>query len=399
MAQPKIYKVAQGKRVPNDYKPAKGEVVRYRFVVDIGDDPKTGKRKQKTHTFDSKREAEKRLSKILSEVDGDRFVIPAKLTLNELCDEWLRSKRGKEANTISAYANGLKPARDQLGEKPAQKVTVKDINDLVEWMLTSGRKRGGKPGTGLSPRSVQITLAKLRAVYTWAQRQKMVENNPAAGVDTPAQVKTKRVPWSPAEVGVFLASLTDKRLHAPAMLALLGLGPAELCGLRWADDVDLDAETVRPGDNTRTLTWDENGGRVVEKGGKTDARKRTLPLIPSVTTALRTFKALQARERLAAGEGYEVTGYVLVDEKGRPFRTDQWRRAMHKLMAEAGVRKVRPYDARHSCLTYLAVNGVPDVVVSAWAGHSDLTTAKKHYVHPTADDLVQGRDALKKLFG
>ncbi|SRR6266567_195980 len=398
MAQPKIYKVVQGKRVPNDYKPAKGEVVRYRFVVDIGDDPKTGKRKQKTHTFDGKRDAEKRLSKILSEVDGGSFVVPGKITLNELCDEWLRSKRGKEANTISAYTNGLKPARDQLGEKPAQKVTVRDINDLVDHMLTSGRKRGGKPGTGLSPRSVQITLAKLRAVYTWAQRQKMVENNPAAGVDTPEQVKTKRKPWSTDEVRVFLASLEGQRLLAPMLLSLMGLRPAEVCGMRWAEDVDLDDQTLTVA-NTRTLTWTDEGGQVVEKPPKTDAGERTLPLPAFVVPALRTFKAMQARERLAAGEGYESSGYVLVDELGQPCRTDWLRRRAYGLMDAAGVRRLRLYDARHACLTILATNGVPDVIVSAWAGHADLTTAKRVYIHPSAEDLKQGSDALDKLFG
>lgn len=398
MAQPKIYKVVKGKRVPNDYRPEKGEVVRYRFVVDIGDDPKTGKRKQKTHTFDGKREAEKRLSKILSEVDGGTFVVPGKVTLNELCDEWLRSKRGREDNTISAYANGLKPARDQLGEKPAQKVTVKDINDLVDHMLTSGRKRGGKPGTGLSPRSVQITLAKLRAVYIWAQRQKMVENNPAAGVDTPAQVKTKRVPWSPDEVKVFLKSLDGQRLLAPMLLGLMGLRPAEVCGLRWDEDIDLVEETLTVA-NTRTIVWTDQGGRVVEKAPKTDAGNRSLPLPAFVTSALRTFKATQARERLAAGEGYEVSGYVLVDEFGQPCRTDWLRRRAYDLMDAAAMRRVRLYDARHACLSYLATNGVPDVIVSAWAGHADLTTAKRVYIHPSAEDLKQGSDALDKLFG
>jgi integrase len=44
-------------------------------------------------------------------------------------------------------------------------------------------------------------------------------------------------------------------------------------------------------------------------------------------------------------------------------------------MAAANVRKVRPYDARHACLTYLATNGVPAPIVSAWAGHSDLSMA------------------------
>jgi hypothetical protein len=31
-------------------------------------------------------------------------------------------------------------------------------------------------------------------------------------------------------------------------------------------------------------------------------------------------------------------------------------------MAKVGVRKVRLYDARHACLTYLAASGVADVV-------------------------------------
>jgi integrase len=48
---------------------------------------------------------------------------------------------------------------------------------------------------------------------------------------------------------------------------------------------------------------------------------------------------------------------VLVDELGAPQRTDWLRRRAYALMATAGVRKVRLYNARHSCLTYLAVNG------------------------------------------
>lgn len=45
-----------------------GEKTRYRFVVDIGTDPVTGKRKQKTYTFDRRREAQTELAKVLHEV-------------------------------------------------------------------------------------------------------------------------------------------------------------------------------------------------------------------------------------------------------------------------------------------------------------------------------------------
>jgi integrase len=385
--------------VPDDYRPVAGEVVRYRFVVDIGEDPETGKRKQKTCTFDRRREAEKELSKILNEVGKGTYVTPAKQTLDEYLDEWIRSAtRGLADATREAYVNALKPAREQLGAKALQKVRTKDVEDLMDHMLTSGRKRGGQPGTGLSPRSAQITLSKLRAALDSAVHRHLVEFNVAAPVKCPAQVKVKRVPWTPQEVKTFLASLIGRRLLAPMLLSLMGLRPAEVCGLRWDEDVDLDAQTLTIA-NTRTIVWETGGGRVVEKPPKTDAGNRTLPLPAPATTALRSFRTLQSRERLLVGEAYEVSGYVLVDELGAPCRTDWLRRRTYELMDAAKVRRVRPYDARHACLSYLATHGVPDVIVSAWAGHADLTTAKRVYIHPSAEDLEQGRDALNALLG
>jgi integrase len=387
VAQPKI-------------KPIKiGDKTRYRFVVDVGTDPKTGKRKQLTRTYDGKRVAEKELAKILDKVNVGSYVRSDKQTLGEYLDEWIRSAtRGRAASTVEAYTNALKPARDQLGAKLVQKVTTADVEDLMDWMLTAGRKRGGKVGTGLSPRCAQLTLSKLRAALDSAVHRRMVEFNVAAPVKCPAQVKVKRVPWSPAEVKTFLASLVGHRLKAVLLLSLMGLRPAEVCGLRWDEDIDLDGQTLTIA-NTRTIVWSAGGGRVVEKPPKSAAGNRELPLPAPVVAALKAFRTLQARERLAAGEAYEVTGYVLVDELGQPCRTDWLRRRTYELMATAKVRKVRPYDARHSCLTYLATHGVPDVIVSAWAGHADLTTAKRVYVHPSAADLEQGRDALNTLLG
>jgi integrase len=160
----------------------------------------------------------------------------------------------------------------------------------------------------------------------------------------------------------------------------------------------LDAKTLTIA-NVRTLVWTEAGGQVVEKGPKTDASNRTLPLPEPVTVALREFLAAQSTERRAAANAYLESGYVLVDELGSPFRTDQLRRAAYRLMRQAEVRQVRLYDARHACLTYLSVSGVPAPVVGAWAGHADLSMAQRVYVHPSASDLEQGRDALNALLG
>jgi integrase len=202
------------------------------------------------------------------------------------------------------------------------------------------------------------------------------------------------MPWDEKEIKAFVAATRDDRLHPQMLMALLGMRPAEICGLRWSVDVNLEARTIRLA-NTRTIA----GGKVEEKGPKSEKGKRTLPLPGPVLAALKSLRARQAKERLAAGSTYVDSGYVLVDEVGEPYKTDQLRRAIYKLIAKAKVRKVRPYDARHSCLTYLATSGVPDVVVSAWAGHADLSFTKRVYIHPNAEHLKEAADQLDELLG
>jgi integrase len=90
---------------------------------------------------------------------------------------------------------------------------------------------------------------------------------------------------------------------------------------------------------------------------------------------------------------------VLVDEVGMPQRTDWLRRRAYELMDATKVRRVRLYDARHACLTFLATSGVPDVVVSAWAGHAGLSFTKRVYVKPNAEHLREASDALARLLG
>ena len=132
-------------------------------------------------------------------------------------------------------------------------LTWQDINGLVDWMLSEGRSRGGKPGSGLSARSVQLTLSRLRAAFLLALTRQLVVRNVAAFVTIPrsatkaaAEAKGQRTPWTETEVKAFLVGIKGERLHAPLLLSLMGLRPAEVCGLRWSD-VDFEAATIAVG--------------------------------------------------------------------------------------------------------------------------------------------------------
>ncbi|MET8409689.1 tyrosine-type recombinase/integrase [Streptomyces sp. NPDC005195] len=148
--------------------------------------------------------------------------------------------------------------------------------------------------------------------------------------------------------------------------------------------------------NTRTML---RNAKVIEKDTKSEAGERTLPLPEPVRLALMNFRVLQEAERATMGEDYVDSGYVFVDEIGQPLTTRHLREAAYRLMTDLDLRRVRLYDARHSWLTFLAVNGVPDVVLAAWAGHTNASFTKRKYVHPTAADMGAAVTHLNELLG
>ncbi|GHE05962.1 tyrosine-type recombinase/integrase [Streptomyces alanosinicus] len=383
--------------------------IRYRFVVD-GPRKPDGSRFQIRRTFRTKKEALDELARIRHQTATGSYVLPSKLTVDELLDIWLKSaNRGVEQATASNYDSVIRPVRLFLGDKRLQQLTEEDIEAFVDWMLTRGRQREGNPGTGLSVRSVRLTLGRLRSALTLAVRRGWVGRNVAEYVRVPrdavrrgTQAQAVRRPWDESEAKSFIEAIKHDRLFGVMLLTLIAERPAEACGAHWDENVDLTGSGTIVVGNTQTIVYDRRKPRgmrstVVEKEPKTHNGRRVLPLPSPVRTALVQFRTLQAKERLAAGDAYEASGYVVVDELGRPFKTDQLRRRAHRLMEQAGVRRVRLYDARHACLSWMANNGVPDTVVSAWAGHSDLSFTKRVYVHPDPQSLRVGSDKLGQL--
>ncbi|MET7639337.1 site-specific integrase [Streptomyces sp. NPDC005438] len=385
--------------MPNPIKklpPNRQGQIRYRFVVDAGTDPTTGKRRQLTVTRNTLKEAKAEHARIVHETKTGTLVLPSKVIMADLVAAFLTHKQGKSAATRRCYEDATRYVVTFCGDKPAQKLTEDDVDALVKWMATSARRIGGKPGTGLSARTIHLTLTSLRAVLKLGMRRGIVHRNVAEYTEIPQEISDAAKeynPWTQPEVKTFLAHVATDRLHAVMLLSLIGLRPAEVCGLRWSD-VDLDTGVISV-KHTRTLV----AGKVVEKATKTKAGERVLPLPDEVLTPLKTFKARQAAEKLAAGEAYEASGFVVVDELGRAVKTDWLRRRTYERMQSAGVRKVRLYDARHTCLSWMLNNGVPDTVVSAWAGHSNLSLAKDVYGHSDPQSLKAGSEKLAELLG
>jgi integrase len=375
--------------------------VRYRTVVDAGRD-ENGKRIQLTITKDTKKEVLAERARIISQRASGTLIVPNSITLAEWLDQWLEYKRRDvEETTIRTYRLALVHVYDQLGHVRLQELTEDQVRDFVDGLVAGGRRMGGKPGTRLAVSTVEGILIRLRSALGRAVVRKLVGVNVAAEVrpsladkKTDKRERERPKPWTVEEVQRFIAGIERDRLYAPLLLSLMGLRPAEVVGLRW-DDIDLKLATLEMA-NTRTMIGNV---KVLEKDTKTAAGERVLPLPGKVLDALKKFRALQAREKLAAGEGYTDSPYVVVDQLGNVRNTRHLREHAYRLMQELEMRRVRLYDARHSCLSYLAVNGVPDVVLAAWAGHTNASFTKRKYVHVAPEDMRAAAAAWDAFHG
>ncbi|MFD3571751.1 tyrosine recombinase XerC [Streptomyces sp. NPDC058667] len=388
MAEPKRIVLRDGK-------------VRYRVMVDAGRD-ENGKRIQLTITKDTKKEVLAERARIVAQRSAGTLVVPNKITLGEWLEQWLGYKqRDVEETTIRTYRLALVHIVDRLGHVRLQELSEEQIQDCIDEIVAMGRRKGGEVGTRLAVSTVEGILTRLREALGRAVVRKLVPVNPAqyvrvslADKKTDKRERTRAEPWTVDEVQTFVRGIVDDRLFAPLLLSLMGLRPAEVCGQRWTD-IDLE-DGILSITITRTMVGNH---RVVEKDTKTASGERSLPLPRAPWEALRRFRAQQAAEKLAAGEGYTDSGYVVVNELGMPLNTRQLREHAYARMAALGLRRVRLYDARHAVLKALALSGVPDVILAAWAGHTNAAFTKRKYVSIEAEDMRAAAEALDVFHG
>ena len=173
----------------------------------------------------------------------------------------------------------------------------------------------------LSARSVSYIATILHRAFRDAIRWQAIVRNPADAADPPkSQTKPEMHIWSAAELGEFLAGISDDRLSgAWWLLATTGMRRGEVLGLRWAD-VDLANGLLRI---TRTLITTE-ARRKGEPGmswgtPKTAKGRRSVALDDTTVAALKAHRSRQLEERLSLGESYADQDLVVCLADGTPL--------------------------------------------------------------------------------
>jgi integrase len=204
----------------------------------------------------------------------------------------------------------------------------------------------------------------LRTALSIAVRWDMVSRNVAKLVDRPRLERKPINPLTPDEARRFLAATKGHRLEALFSVALaLGLRQGEALGLRW-EDIDLAAGTLRVCHQLQRVD-----GRLVLVPPKTAKGRRTLVMPRLIVDSLREHEKRQVAEKIWAGSRWEETGLVFANRLGGPIQARRVIEQFHAALTDAGMRRIRFHDLRHSCATLLLVQGVSPRVGygGAWA--------------------------------
>lgn len=338
------------------------------FVLDVGRDPETGKRKQKWFSgYATKKEAQRAMSEKLAEVNRGDYIEPTKMNLADLLDTWLREevKGSRSAHTFDMYStlvrNHIKPG---LGSLPLDKLAPLHIQKFMSQMT----------GKDLSASTVNYALFVLKTALSWAVDMELIPKNPAQKITPKSKTKARMNVWTPEEVARFLRTAKDNRYFTAFHLALsTGMRIGEILGLHW-EDVDLDDGMIRV---RRMLEESSEGSRIVERT-KSDAGRRSIALTDESVEVLKRHRANQKQEMLILGYRSDL---VFMNMKGKPISSRGLRYHFDGCIKLAEVPKIRFHDLRHTHATLLLQQGVHPKVVQERLGHSSITMTLDRYSH------------------
>ncbi|ETA66383.1 tyrosine-type recombinase/integrase [Haloechinothrix halophila] len=367
--------------------------VTYRAVVDAGPgpDPKTGTWKKRRQIFITRRrfkdvKAERdKINARREESTHRQLDLPKRITVQEAVEAWLASRRvGKRGKPLSEetrrlYRNCATHVIDFMGGELVQNITEEHVEALRDGMESGQLRRIGQPGQPMSAGAIRLTIRTvLGGTLAQLVKRRQLQRNPVDNVELPALPERDQYRgWTVDEVVTFLRHVRGHRLHALFLLSTLGMRRGEVLALTWAN-IDLD------------------GGRLSIPQGKTENAVRNLPIPPLVVDALRSHRDLLRAEASLAEDAYSDSGFLAVDELGRPLSSRWYSDEFHRVSHAAGLRRIRLHDLRHTAGTLMRQKlGLHPEVIAKWLGHARGSISMKLYVDDPREEALH--DAAERF--
>ncbi|MGL5826728.1 MAG: tyrosine-type recombinase/integrase [Nocardioides sp.] len=336
---------------------------------------------------------EENITKYIVPILGDRWLPDLTApVLNRFYRHLLTEGRikGDSNQRMHAFWDGRKHERNGLGPTPTEIAKACDTSYQSAKSAAVRFRRGRLPAEynpGLSAKSVQNIHGIIRVALKDAVGWGYLTTNNAVHAAVPraarrearrkARDKTKHV-WSLDELGRWLALAIEDRYAGMWLLAATtGMRRSELAG-RTRADLDIANRRLAIGPTTVVVR-----GIATPSDGKSDAGWRTIALDDFTCAALAQHLAMLDIEQESHGNHYPTHGFLMVNEIGRPLHPDTITSRFNRLVDQAGARRIRLHDIRHTYATLALDSGAVTKILSDRVGHGNSSVTTQVYGHRT----------------
>ena len=307
-------------------------------------------------------------------------------TLGELVDRYVRDVMPTKPKSAKDQTRQLHWWKSRIGAYTLADVTPSLLAECRDKLATGMRDDGsmtreikhpsGKvkalPVEPRSPSTVLRYLAAISHAYTVAMKEwGWVDSNPVMKVTKPKQPQGRVRFLSDDEREALLRECkagNNPDLYPAVVLALsTGARQMEVMSLRW-DQVDLNRKVI-------TLYETKNG------------EIRALPLVHHAFELMKERAKVRRIDTNLVFPGTNAAKPILL------------RTPFDKALARAGILNFRWHDLRHSCASYLAMNGASLAEIAEVLGHKTLQMVKRyaHLSHAHTSKVVESMN--QKIFG
>ena len=367
---------------------------RYALILELGNDPLTGKRQQKWITFHgTKRDAQKKLVELVNDANKGQIVAPAKITVEDWLKRWHKEHSlNLAATTANRYSLIIQYyLLPYIGKIKLDKLTPLHISALYGKLRDV--EAGNHTNKKLSATTIQHTHSLLHTALEAAVKYKLIGDNPARHVEKPRREQKEMQHYSVEEIHKLLSACeSNARWYAFFLLAITtGLRLGEVSALTW-EDIDYQKQTISISKSTSR----QSHIGVVTSGGKTASSRRIVAISTVAIAALKQHKAKQNQDRLVCKE-WQDNDLVFPGSQGQVINPCIIKKTQRRYCRRAGIPCIRIHDLRHTAATLALEAGIHPKVVSERLGHANTSITLNLYSHVSQTMQRQAADVVEAM--
>ncbi|MFD2444203.1 tyrosine-type recombinase/integrase [Bacillus sp. CGMCC 1.16607] len=377
---------------------------KWAFIIDIGLDPVTGKRKQKVKSgFKTKQEAEEAVATLIHELNQGTYLEETDKTFSDFAIEWLpiySDSKDVKPGTIRVRLHEIGKLLPYFAKLKLKDITRKMYQDALNDLKNQGYSDSTREGIHRTGRMIFRKALELELIKKDPTEFAYVKKDKK----TIEQLEEEEVPkyLEKEELALLLETAKANGLEHDYLvfmiLAYTGIRVGELVALKWKD-IDFKNHTI-----SITKTYYNPNNNALEYQlvtPKTRKSKRKIIVDEEVIHQLMEHKKVQEKFLEQLGDDYHNKDFIFAKMErqfGYPIVIKNVRDRMKRLLRIAGLNEdLTPHSLRHTHTSLLAEAGVSLEQIMDRLGHTDDQVTKNVYLHVTQEMKKEASQKFAEL--